>query len=64
MGNVKVLRRVSVDFVLTEEEDKKLTSKYTALRDKNGENIVEAELYHVGYELENGDECDEDGEPV
>jgi hypothetical protein len=64
MGNVKVLRRVSVDFVLTEEEDKKLTSKYTALRDKNGKNIVEAELYHVGYELENGDECDEDGEPV
>lgn len=64
MPEKKVLRRVSVDFVLTEEEDKKLTSKYTALRDKEGNSIVEAELYHVGYELENGDECDEDGKPI
>lgn len=64
MPKVKVLRRVSVDFVLTEEEDKKLTSKYTALRDKDGGSIVEGELYHVGYELEDGDECDEDGEPI
>ena len=61
---VKVLTRYSVDFVLTKEEEKKLTSKYAALYDKDHQPIVDAELYHIGYELEDGDECDEDGKLI
>ena len=62
---MNILRRYSVDFVLTEEEEKQMKpSKYIGINDSNENIISEGELYFIGYENENGDECDEDGEEL
>jgi len=61
MSNKKVNVRLSADFVLTPEEYKKVHGKYASLRDVLGDYVVEGELYHVNYELEDGTECNEDG---
>ena len=60
----KVLVRLGAEFLLTQEEDNKLESKWVSVRDKEGNVLVEGELYLVGYEDEDGNECDEDGEPL
>jgi len=44
------------DLLLTKEDAEKLTSKYVVIKD-----VGEVELYHVGYEDEEGNEVDEDG---
>lgn len=59
----KVLIRVSVDFLLTDEEHNRIPGKYVPLLDKDGKAIAEGELYTSGYETEDGDDCNEDGEP-
>lgn len=61
MSNKKVNVRLSADFVLTTEEYKKVYGKYATLKDVKGSYVTEGELYHVNYELEDGTECDEDG---
>lgn len=61
-STLKVLRRISVDFIVTDEEDTRIASKYVSLLDKEGKEITSSDLYFIGYETENGDECDEDGE--
>ena len=60
----KVFVRLGAEFLLTQEEDSKLESKWVSVRDKEGNDMVEGELYLVGYEDEDGNECDEDGEPL
>jgi len=60
----KVLVRLSADFVLTKEEHKKMHGDYATLRGVTGDYIVEGELYLVGYEDEDGTDCDEDGVPI
>lgn len=57
----KVFIRLSVDFVLEPEENDRVPSKYISLRDSAGKEIVSGELYQIGYEDEDGDECDEAG---
>jgi hypothetical protein len=57
----KIFIRLSVDFLVEEVEDVKIASKYVSLLDKEGKSIVDGELYRIGFENEDGDECDEDG---
>jgi hypothetical protein len=56
--------RISADFVVTKEQHKKIHGKYTSLTDVTGGYITEGELYHIGYELEDGTDCEEDGTPI
>ena len=57
----KIYVRLGVgDIVLTKEEADKLPSYVTAVNDKD-EILAEAEIYHIGYETEDGEECDEEG---
>jgi hypothetical protein len=58
----KIHIRLSADFVVTEKEYLRVFSKYTSLRDVKGDSIVEGEVYQVGYEDEDGNYCNEDGE--
>tara|TARA_R110000868_G_scaffold411134_3_gene701936 strand:- start:63 stop:248 length:186 start_codon:yes stop_codon:yes gene_type:complete len=44
------------DLILSKETDAKITSKYVVIPD-----VGEVELYLVGYENEDGEECNEDG---
>lgn len=57
----RTLIRLSADFVLTEEENERIPSKYISIRDADGKELASGELYFIGYETEDGDECDEHG---
>ena len=58
----KVLVRLGVsDIVLTQEEIEK-SGTYLQLLDSDGNVIAETDTYLVGYEDEDGNECEEDGE--
>lgn len=58
----KVLVRLGFsDITLTEEQADKLPS-YVTITDEDGKYITEAEIYKVGFEDEDGNECHEDGE--
>tara|TARA_R110000803_G_scaffold16197_5_gene44452 strand:- start:959 stop:1150 length:192 start_codon:yes stop_codon:yes gene_type:complete len=48
------------DIRLAKKEAEKLPKYITAVNDK-GETLAESEIYHIGYEDEDGNECDEDG---
>ena len=47
------------DIILTQEEDEKLESKFIDIP-----GVGSTELYLVGYEDEDGNECDENGNPL
>ena len=57
----KVFTRVSVSFLLSEEELERLSSKWVALFDENGNEIASSDLSTDSYEDEEGNECDENG---
>jgi len=56
---IRVTLSVS-DFSVTKEENESM-SGYARIYDKEGNLITETEIYLVGYEDEDGEECDEDG---
>ena len=62
MKKVNVRLGVS-DLVLSQEEADNLPS-YITVADKEGEYLTEVETYVVGYEDEDGNECDEQGNPL
>jgi len=47
--------------ILTKEDSDKIPGKYVTIVDSNGNNLGEVELYTVGHEDEEGNECDEEG---
>lgn len=57
--NKKVYQRIGFSDIVIENEDK--CPKYIKIIDENGKNLGEIQAYHVDFELENGDACDEDG---
>lgn len=57
----KVFLRLSADFVLSQEDSEKMTSKYITIFDKDGKTLTSGESYLIGYEDEEGKECDEEG---
>ena len=62
MSKPQVYVRLGIsDIVVTKEECDSL-SKWIAVRNKEGKEVGCPELYLVGYELEDGTECNEDGE--
>jgi hypothetical protein len=64
MGRNKIYRRLSVDFMVDEDEDKRIPSKHISILDSDGKEIVSGELYEIGYEDEEGNECDKEGNPL
>lgn len=60
----KILVRLGVsDIILTKEENER-TPEYIEIKDKDGNVVGEVETYLIGYEDEDGNECDEDGEEL
>lgn len=57
----KVFLRLTTDFVVSIEENERIKSRYVAIRDKEDKEITSSELSFIGYENEEGEECDEDG---
>lgn len=58
----RVLIRLGVsDIVLTQEELEK-SGTYLQLLDSEGNIVAETDTYLVGYEDEDGNECEENGE--
>ena len=60
----KLFKRLSADFLVSAEEDAKITGKYVTIRDKDGSEIASGELYQIGWEDEDGNEVTEEGEPL
>jgi len=61
MSKKEVFRRLSVsDFVVSEKENENMQG-YAKIYDQEGNLITETEIYLVGYEFEDGEECNEDG---
>lgn len=54
------IRLSTSDIVLSKEEEAKIPS-YITITDKDGEYLTEVEVYGIGYEDEEGNECEEDG---
>lgn len=48
------------DLVLSQEDAEKITGHLNAI-DKDGEYVTDTETYFIGYEDEEGNECDEEG---
>lgn len=61
MAKNEIFVRLSADFILSAEDNERVTSKYISIRDKENKEIASGELYLLGYEDEEGDECDESG---
>ena len=61
MSNKKVFVRLGVsDIILSKEDCENLTGHIT-LTDKENEYVTDVETYTLGYEFEDGTECDEEG---
>ena len=60
----KIFVRLGVsDIVLTKEEAATIPG-YVNVIDNQGEYVTDVETYLVGYEDEDGNECEEDGNPL
>ena len=57
----KVFLRIAGEDVLLTKEEANKADKYARIYDKEGHVITEMPTYFIGWENENGDECDEDG---
>ena len=65
MSKTEVFERIGFgDLVISKDETDKLTSKWISITGSDGEKLGEIEAYHVGYELEDGEECNEDGSEI
>jgi hypothetical protein len=60
MSKKVLVRLTTSDIVLTKEEADSV-SKYLKVYSEDGTCLGEVEVYSVGYEDENGIECNEDG---
>jgi hypothetical protein len=57
-----VITVLSVDFRLSKDEADRVPSKYLSLYDKFGKELDSGDLYLIGYETKDGEECDENGD--
>lgn len=60
MSKKAVNVRLSTSDIILSVEDSKNLPKYVTVVDKDGEFLTEVEIYLIGYEDEDGNECDED----
>jgi len=61
MSEKKVFLRIAGEDILLTKEEAEKAEKYARLFDKDGNHITEMATYFVGWENEDGDECDEQG---
>lgn len=61
MSEKKLFVRLSTADIVLSKEDAENIPSYITINDKDGEYLTEVEVYSVGYEDEDGNECDEDG---
>lgn len=54
------VRLSTSDIVLPKSDEDKIPN-YITIVDKDGEYLTEVEVYSIGYEDEDGNECDENG---
>ena len=57
----KVLVRLAFSDVTMSKEDADKLASYANVVDKEGEYVTDTEIYAVGWEDEDGEECNEDG---
>ena len=57
----KLFVRLSTADIVLNISDADKVPKYITINDKEGEYLTEVEVYSVGFEDEDGNECDEDG---
>ena len=60
-ANRALVRLSTSDIVLSQKDAEKIPN-YITIVDKDGEYLTEVEVYSVGYEDEEGNECEENGE--
>ena len=61
MSKPKVFVRLGISDILVTPETSDNMSGYARIFDNEGNLITDSEIYIVGYELEDGTECDEQG---
>ena len=57
----KILARLSISDIVISKEDSENMPGYIDILDKNGKKLTEVEVYSIGYEDAEGNECKEDG---
>ena len=57
----KILLRLATSDIVIDADKKDLIPKYITVLDKNGNELDCIEVYSIGYEDEDGNECDENG---
>ena len=60
----KIFARLSTSDIVLSKEDAENLPSYITIVDKDGEYLTEVEVYSIGFEDEEGNECEEDGEPL
>lgn len=64
MSKTKVFVRLGISDITVSPETQEKMSGYARIYDDEGNLITDSEIYLVGYELEDGSECDEFGIPL
>ena len=64
MSKSKVLVKLGISDITVSKETNENMSGYARIYDNEGNLITDSEIYIVGYELEDGTECDEYGIPL
>ena len=57
----EIFVRLGVSDLVLSKEDNDNFNGYVTVLDKDGEYVTDVETYLVGYEDEDGNECDEEG---
>lgn len=57
----EVLLRLGISDIVVSQETNKNMSGYARIYDNEGNLVTETEIYFIGYEDEDGNECNEDG---
>ena len=61
MEKPKVYVRLSTSDIVIPKEDANNINSYLTVKTKDGQILTDVEVYSIGYELEDGTECNEDG---
>jgi len=61
MSKKKIFARLSTSDIILSKKDAKNLPSHLIVVDKEGEFLCDTEIYLIGHELEDGTECDENG---
>jgi len=60
----EVFVRLGISDITVSQETNENMSGYAKIYDNEGNLVTETEIYWIGYEFEDGTECNEDGEEL